>query len=178
MEKIKDTSNEEIEKGNHINYPLKLNTGEIVNNKKEFIYSKHWSKIKFGYMINSKKTGIKTNICEHCGKEFKKQFLQLHHLTYKNVGNESFEELIRICFNCHGKIHGKEEITKSENKSKKDIQKKNMLNLSSLILIGKYKNEKLTLRKLIEKDKQYVQWLINNDVIKLGKQAKDYFEKN
>jgi len=45
-------------------------------------------------------------------------------------------------------------------------------------LFGKYKNEKLTLKKLIEKDKHYVQWLINNNVIKINEKAKEYFENN
>ena len=43
-EKVKDTSQEEIEKGNHITYPLELITGEIVKNKNEFIRSDYWQK--------------------------------------------------------------------------------------------------------------------------------------
>ena len=115
----------------------------------------------------------KTDICEYCGKKMGHSFIQLHHLTYKNIGKEKFNELIRLCFNCHGKIHGKEEVTQNENRSQKDIKRKNNLTLSSLILLGKYKAEKLTLRKLIKKDKNYVQWLINNDVIRVNDKIKE-----
>ena len=182
MEKIKDTSQEEIEKGNHIIYPLTLSTGEVVNNKKEFIKSKHWNRLKRLYLKNHRKeykekNGYKIS-CEYCNKEHLRADVQLHHLSYKNVGNENLEELVLICFKCHLKAHGKEEITKQEYESNKNFKKGNLINLNNLILFGKYKNEKLTLKKLIEKDKQYVQWLINNNVIKINEKAKEYFENN
>ena len=176
LEKVKDTSQEEINTGNHIIYPFEVKTNEkieIINSKKDFMYSKYWNKLKFEYIRVNRILGKKATICECCGKEFKIEFIQLHHLTYKNIGNEKFNELIRLCFNCHGKIHGKEEITQNENRSQKDIKRKNLLTLSSLILICKYKTEKLTLRKLIEKDKQYVQWLVNNDVIRVNDKLKE-----
>ena len=176
IEKVKDTSQEEINTGNHIIYPFEVKTNEkieIINSKKDFMYSKYWNKLKFEYIRVNRILGKKATICECCGKEFKIEFIQLHHLTYKNIGNEKFNELIRLCFNCHGKIHGKEEITQNENRSQKDIKRKNKLTLSSLILIGKYKNDKLTLKALIEKDKKYVQWLVNNDVIRVNDKIKE-----
>ena len=175
LEKVKDTSQEEINIGNHIIYPFEVKTNEkieTINSKKDFMYSKYWNKLKFEYIRVNRILGKKSTICEYCGKEFKPEFIQLHHLTYKHIGNEKFNELIRLCFNCHGKIHGKEEITQNENRSQKDIKRKNKLTLSSLILIGKYKNDKLTLKALIEKDKKYVQWLVNNDVIRVNDKIK------
>ena len=176
LEKVKDTSQEEIDRGNHILYPFEINRDgkiEIINNKKDFTNSNYWNEIKFEYIRTMRILNKKPDICEYCGKKMGHSFIQLHHLTYKNIGKEKFNELIRLCFNCHGKIHGKEEVTQNENRSQKDIKRKNNLTLSSLILLGKYKAEKLTLRKLIEKDKQYVQWLINNDVIRVNDKIKE-----
>ena len=181
LEKVKDTSQEEIDRGNHILYPFEINRDgkiEIINNKKDFTNSNYWNKIKFEYIRTMRILNKKTDICEYCGKKMGHSFIQMHHLTYKNIGKEKFNELIRLCFNCHGKIHGKEEITKQEYESNKNFKKGNLINLNNLILFGKYKNEKLTLKKLIEKDKQYVQWLINNNVIKINEKAKEYFENN
>lgn len=176
LEKVKDTAQEEIDKGNHIKYPFEVIRNEkieIINNRKEFLESNYWNKLKFEYIRVMRTLNKKATICENCGKEMNHTLIQLHHLTYKNVGNEKFNELIRLCFNCHGKAHGKEEISQTESRSQKDIKRKNLLTLSSLILIGKYKTEKLTLRKLIEKDKQYVQWLVNNDVIRVNDKLKE-----
>ena len=176
LEKVKDTAQEEIDRGNHIEYPFEVTRDEkteTITSRKDFSESKYWDKLKFDYIRTNWILGKKATICECCEKEFRIEFIQLHHLTYKNIGNEKFNELIRLCFNCHGKIHGKEEITQNENRSQKDIKRKNKLTLSSLILIGKYKTEKLTLRKLIEKDKQYVQWLVNNDVIRVNDKLKE-----
>lgn len=176
LEKVKDTSQEEIDKGNHIKYPFEVVRNcktEIIGNRKEFLESNYWNKLKFEYIRVMRTLDKKATICENCGKEMKPNLIQLHHLTYKNVGNEKFNELIRLCFNCHGKAHGKEEISQTESRSQKDIKRKNLLTLSSLILIGKYKAEKLTLKKLIEKDKNYVQWLVNNDVIRVNDKLKE-----
>ena len=176
LEKVKDTAQEEIDRGNHIEYPFEVTRDEkteTITSRKDFSESNYWNKTKYEYIRVMRTLDKKATICECCGKEMNPTLIQLHHLTYKNIGKEKFNELIRLCFNCHGKAHGKEEITVSESRSQKDIKRKNLLTLSSLILIGKYKTEKLTLRKLIEKDKQYVQWLVNNDVIRVNDKLKE-----
>ena len=53
IEKVKDTSQEEINTGNHIIYPFEVKTNEkieIINSKKDFMYSKYWNKLKFEYI--------------------------------------------------------------------------------------------------------------------------------
>ena len=178
-EKVKDTSQEEIEKGNHTTYPLELITGEIVKNKNEFIRSDYWQKIKFNYIMfmdkefKHSRTSNKMK-CQLCGESYIHEQLQLHHLTYKNFGNENPSELIRICFKCHCKIHKQEEITKKQYTSQKKFNKKNLFTLNDLILIGKYKSENLTLKNIIDKDKKYVEWLIKNNVIKINEKVKEY----
>lgn len=45
-------------------------------------------------------------ICEGCGT---RPAAQVHHVTYKHVGNEFLWELRAICNNCHERIHGEEQ---------------------------------------------------------------------
>lgn len=44
-------------------------------------------------------------ICQGCGR--KGRALQVHHLSYKNFGNEKPEDLTVLCEKCHQKIHNK-----------------------------------------------------------------------
>lgn len=44
----------------------------------------------------------KRKLCEIC-KEYEN--LQVHHLTYENLGNEKDEDLILLCKKCHFAIH-------------------------------------------------------------------------
>lgn len=41
-------------------------------------------------------------ICKECGS---KHFLQIHHITYENLGNEKKRDLILLCNECHNKKH-------------------------------------------------------------------------
>lgn len=47
--------------------------------------------------------------CEMCGrlqKNCKDERLQIHHITYKNLGNEDiYNDLIAVCGRCHILIH-------------------------------------------------------------------------
>ena len=40
-----------------------------------------------------------------CKKCLRNEAEQVHHLTYKNLGNEKHEDLISVCEGCHLKIH-------------------------------------------------------------------------
>ena len=42
------------------------------------------------------------NVCEGCRQ---KVAIEVHHLTYKNVGKEFLFELIGICLGCHERVH-------------------------------------------------------------------------
>lgn len=42
--------------------------------------------------------------CLHCGSY---RFLQGHHVTYANLGNEQPGDIIVLCKNCHQKEHHK-----------------------------------------------------------------------
>lgn len=43
------------------------------------------------------------NICEGCGD---RQAVQVHHLSYRHLGDELLFELAAVCLECHEKIHG------------------------------------------------------------------------
>lgn len=43
--------------------------------------------------------------CRKCGKRNCR--LEVHHLTYKNFGDEPLNDLITVCSRCHHKIHSK-----------------------------------------------------------------------
>lgn len=72
-------------------------TGECVRTYKEYLKTKHWQNIK-NKMYKSK---YKYE-CYCCGA---KRGLQLHHKSYKRVGNEKLNDLIYLCGNCHELVH-------------------------------------------------------------------------
>ena len=80
---------------------VSTNTSEIKYEKrkfidyKEYLNSFHWNKIKTQFRKKYK----------HCAICFSKKALNVHHLTYKNFGNENPEDLILLCNVCHKKTH-------------------------------------------------------------------------
>jgi 5-methylcytosine-specific restriction endonuclease McrA len=69
-------------------------------NYQEYIKSRAW----FAYRRHL--IGVMGNCCEFCGSEpGNHNPLQLHHLTYKNLGNETFEDLFVLCLSCHEEVH-------------------------------------------------------------------------
>lgn len=173
-DKVRDSSQYEIE--NHIKkeYPLELASGEIVKNKNEFLNSDYWNQIKRIYRQPiGRKEGIKRQYytCEFCGS-LETMNLHLHHLTYKNIGFEKAEELVRICYKCHSKIHGNEEKSKKEyDEQRRKITKEIVegLGLESLFPFKKYKG--LTVKEVIEKDKNYLKWIVENTDLKFNEEV-------
>jgi 5-methylcytosine-specific restriction endonuclease McrA len=46
--------------------------------------------------------------CSNCDKHESEVTLQVHHLTYKNVGDENVvDDLVTLCIDCHQKQHGR-----------------------------------------------------------------------
>ena len=50
---------------------------------------------------------LNQGICERCGAVLPSSHMNVHHKTYKNIGNEKEEELCLLCENCHAIVHGK-----------------------------------------------------------------------
>lgn len=72
----------------------------------EYLKSEHW--IVFSNKIKRERDSK----CEDCGIEEReatrrdRQHLNVHHLTYKNLGNEKPEDVVVVCHYCHLKRHG------------------------------------------------------------------------
>lgn len=61
-----------------------------------YLKSEEWL-LKREYRMN-----IDNNRCYVCNSDY---ILQVHHMHYKNVGDEFMEDLITVCINCHQKLH-------------------------------------------------------------------------
>ena len=98
-------------------YPLTIQkTGETVASYAGYLDSNHWKNKKIQYFKSVfSKTQIKRNLfkfkrvnignCQVCG--VKDYALQIHHLSYKNLGNESEKDLRHLCRKCHELQHQK-----------------------------------------------------------------------
>lgn len=61
-----------------------------------YIHSQKWRKFREIFLK------INGESCSKCG--LNKKRIELHHLTYKNLGRESFvngRDVIKLCHNCH-----------------------------------------------------------------------------
>lgn len=87
-------------------------TGEQPRDYGKYLLTRHWRKVR------EKKMKEQGYICERCKKKFKTPQLQIHHLTYENIGNEKMEDLMCLCTNCHNIIHGSKKALEKENKDK------------------------------------------------------------
>lgn len=114
--------------------------GYGIMNKKEYakyLKSEHWACFRNKII----KERIK---CEKCGSDKK---LGIHHLSYKNLGNEKKEDVILLCFVCH---LIKEHKAKPKERKVKFIKKKKELQKNDFF--SKLKKRKMT-REDIEKEK-------------------------
>jgi len=59
----------------------------------KYLNGAHWE--------NTKKR-FKKDKCEICGS---RERLELHHLNYKHIGNETKEDVVTLCRYCHGASH-------------------------------------------------------------------------
>jgi len=67
----------------------------------QYLKSKEWINLKIDLI------SMRGQKCEKCGKHKKSPtLLQIHHLTYKNIFNESPEDLMILCSRCHRIEHG------------------------------------------------------------------------
>lgn len=64
-----------------------------------YLLSPEWSKKRVAVMKRA------NFICEGC---LEKTAVQVHHLTYKRVGNEMLFDLVAVCKDCHTIIHDSE----------------------------------------------------------------------
>lgn len=66
-----------------------------------YLHTRHWHNIRKQVFERDNYT------CTRCGS---REFLEAHHLSYLNLGNELLTDLTTLCRNCHREIHkGKNE---------------------------------------------------------------------
>ena len=75
-------------------------TGEIVESYAMYLKTKHWKK-KREEFLNS--DYCDNNKCSMCSIET--HIIHVHHITYKNIGNENFLDLVAVCGECHTNLH-------------------------------------------------------------------------
>lgn len=82
---------------------------------KDYLNSYYWQdKRRYILEIRRKRAYRGTELinvfwrCEKCNKQLEfEEEIEVHHLNYEHIGNERWEDLIIVCKDCHGKIHGK-----------------------------------------------------------------------
>lgn len=70
-----------------------------VKNKEEYqayLKTPHWQAIRRKVF---KEYGHR---CDHCGSS---KNLHIHHITYKNLGEEEISDLVPLCEDCHKRLH-------------------------------------------------------------------------
>lgn len=73
-----------------------IDTGEVAVSYSAYLRTKHWNMLREKYFTLNK------NICCWCGSV---DYVQLHHLNYKNIGKESLDDLVPLCKSCHKELH-------------------------------------------------------------------------
>ena len=64
----------------------------------QYIKSKLWRDRRFKYFKDNKKE------CQACTSSLR---IALHHISYQRLGNELDDDLIPLCWECHGEYHRK-----------------------------------------------------------------------
>lgn len=70
----------------------------------DYLQTEHWKEIKKKILERDR------NKCLDCGEAVR---LNVHHLTYRNLGNERDEDLITLCGECHKLYHQEERLFQS-----------------------------------------------------------------
>ena len=88
---------------------------------RDYLKSEHWRRMR--KHIYEKYKGK----CKKCGRAFSSEHMNVHHLTYKRIGNEKDSDLTLLCETCHQLLHA----TRNKNRKPKQsnqITKKELSN--------------------------------------------------
>lgn len=70
------------------------------------VKARYWHSIRYDKLIKQKEWAIKCT--GKCGfKSRNKSDFDVHHMSYRNFGNEKIKELTHLCRQCHNKVHDK-----------------------------------------------------------------------
>ena len=87
-------------------------TGEVCSGK-EYLNTRHWKQMRKDIYC------YRNGNCQKCHRHLMFQMSRVHHLNYDNMGNESKDDLMLLCDDCHAEIHGAE--------SRKQKRKRSMI---------------------------------------------------
>lgn len=91
-------------------------TGEICTSYQMYLKSNHWQDVRNRYYAS--KYPYKCNICEV------KTGLQLHHKSYKRIGNERLNDLVYLCGIHHKQLHDTLKVSASNKTTLWNINRK------------------------------------------------------
>lgn len=85
-------------------------TGEIAKDYSTYLQTNHWKALR-------KKVYEKYNSeCQRCHDSVTSESADVHHRSYKRLGNEKIEDLVLYCNKCHAVIH-------KERKADKEVKR-------------------------------------------------------
>ena len=84
-------------------------TNEVARTYKDYLQTKHWQELR--YRIAK----LYNFTCNDCGEKLLGGY-EIHHLTYKNIGNEKDKDLVCLCRNCHQKRTDEDNKIKAQKK--------------------------------------------------------------
>lgn len=93
-----------------------------------YLLSPHWQDVRKRYWAS----GIAVRHCKGCLR--KDVPLQLHHTTYKRLGNEYLRDLVPVCDDCHNAIHAQDRIEQGKNADRIKRKKLHLWNVTSKVL--------------------------------------------
>jgi len=73
---------------------------EPVNDYEEYLKSDYWHEVR---EVMACRNAYR---CEMCDKQIKLCDANIHHTSYKHLGDENLDELVFLCRDCHEKVHG------------------------------------------------------------------------
>jgi hypothetical protein len=74
-------------------------TQETARTYSDYLKTVHWKNVKEEF---TSATGGVCQLCRHPNRE-----IQLHHVSYENVGRETHKDIQVICSDCHARIHAR-----------------------------------------------------------------------
>lgn len=71
----------------------------------DYLNTDHWRRVRTAMLIAHRGRCQATTCWQMDSYWFDEKWLHVHHMTYKNRGNERFADLRLVCRDCHNKIH-------------------------------------------------------------------------
>ena len=104
--------------------------GNIYYSYHKYLQSNHWKKKRQDFLESK----LYKNGCEICNSTKK---INIHHKTYKRIGNEKLNDLTALCEECHLKLHEElkenpENLWKTYKRMRKQFQRKNKKNKKNI----------------------------------------------